>query len=129
MMIEKDNLYRDRDLLDLARDEECLMRVPGVCKIDRVTTVSAHSNQAKHGKGGAIKAHDTYSVWACARCHAWLDQGHSATQEQKIAAWAAGFRRQVIAWRAIAENIAAKPWRVSAAQRAIEWLKTRKEIA
>lgn len=128
-MIEKENYYRDRNLLAMAKGEMCLMRVPNVCRIDPATTVSAHSNMAKHGKGKGIKAHDAYSVWACARCHTWLDQSYSATKEQKDAAFNVGHNRQIVAWRAIAENLAAKPEKVKAAKLALEFLKSRGDVA
>ena len=124
----KQAYYRDKNLTELARGQECLMRVPGVCNMQNETTVAAHSNQSKHGKGGHIKAHDTYSVWSCARCHTWLDQSFSADQKTKEQAWMQAFTRQIVAWKAIAGNISMKPVRVGAARRALEWLTQQKVI-
>lgn len=45
------------------------------CGAENDTTVSAHSNHAKHGKGMSIKAHDCFIAWLCFDCHSWLDQG------------------------------------------------------
>lgn len=39
------------------------------------TTVNAHANKIKYGKGKAIKCHDALTAWLCYRCHKWLDQG------------------------------------------------------
>jgi hypothetical protein len=115
--------YRDRNLLDLARDQNCLLRIPNICRSDSSTVVAAHGNSARFGKGGAMKAHDCYSVWACARCHNWLDTSMTATRAQREAAFEQAFRRQVIAWKAIAENICLKPATVRAAREALAELK------
>lgn len=74
---------RNRALLDMARGETCLLGVPGVCNDDRSTTVACHSNWSEHGKAGARKADDCYSVWGCSACHAWLDQGKAHHQEKR----------------------------------------------
>src|SRR5690606_8631872 len=79
----------------------CLLRVPGICTHDRSTVVCCHSNLSIHGKAGARKADDHYSVWGCAACHRWLDQG-SAPRAQKEYAFMAAHLRQVLEWRAIA---------------------------
>lgn len=76
------------------------MKVPGVCSNDTSTTVAAHSNQSKHGKGMGMKAEDCYSVWACHCCHTWLDQGNAA-QEDRVRAWDWAFERQIREWRSI----------------------------
>jgi hypothetical protein len=96
--------HRNRRLLDLARGQPCLLRVPGVCRGGLDTTVAAHSNLSIHGKAGARKADDHYSAWACAACHYWLDQG-PAPRAQKQAVFMAGHLQQVMAWRFIAADI------------------------
>lgn len=94
--------HRNRHLLDMARGKPCLLRVPGVCQGGTDTTVAAHSNSSCHGKAGARKADDHYSVWSCAACHiGWLDQG-AAPRSQKAAAFMAAHLRQVLEWRSIA---------------------------
>lgn len=93
--------YRDRALLDMAQLRPCLLLVPALCNHRLDTTVAAHSNLGIHGKAGARKADDCYSVWACAACHAWLDQG-SAPAAQKERAFMAAHLRQVLAWREVA---------------------------
>lgn len=93
---------RNPHLLALARGKECLLRVPGVCNGDPETTVAAHSNQLIHGKSRGLKASDARSVWACARCHTWLDSSYVASREEKQEAFATGHQRQVIEWRKIA---------------------------
>lgn len=101
----KTEQHRNRRLLDLARGQPCLLRVPGVCQGGAETTVAAHGNWAIHGKAGARKADDHYSVWSCAACHiGWLDQGR-ATNAQKLAVFMAGHMRQVEQWRFMAADI------------------------
>lgn len=94
---------RNRALLDMARGQPCLLRIPGVCNSDPATTVACHSNQAKHGKAGARKADDQWSVHGCSDCHRWLDSG-MATASQKIAAFNEAHRRMVIVWTDMVED-------------------------
>ena len=61
----------------------CLFQVAGVCNRDRATTVACHSNWGEHGKAGARRADDCYSVWGCSACHAWLDQGGSSAEVKR----------------------------------------------
>lgn len=91
---------RNPHLLAMARGMPCLLRVPGVCSGSRDATVACHSNLSIHGKAGARKADDQYTVWGCAACHEWLDRGN-ATAAQKEAVFMAGHVRQVEAWRGI----------------------------
>lgn len=58
-----------------AEGRECTLMVPGVCNGRTDTTVWAHSNQDRHGKGKGLKSHDPFGAWACFACHNWYDQG------------------------------------------------------
>lgn len=114
--------HRNPHLLSMARGMTCLLRVPGVCQGGTETTVAAHSNWAIHGKSGARKADDCYSVWSCAACHiGWLDQG-KASKQDKQAAFMAGHVRQVEQWRLIATEPGAKPADKKAAAWALDLL-------
>lgn len=115
--------YRDRNLLDMARGQNCLFRLPGICRSDPATVVAAHSNASAHGKGGAMKASDVYSAWACARCHTWYDSSMSATRAEREFAFGLAHERQIVAWKAIAGNICLKPKAVRAAREALAQLK------
>ena len=97
----KSAAQRNAHLRDMARGMPCLLRVPGICTQDRATVVCCHSNLSIHGKAGARKADDHYSVWGCAACHSWLDRG-PAPRAQKAAAFMAAHLTQVLEWRAIA---------------------------
>lgn len=82
------NHYRSRDLLDLSYLYPCMLRFPGC---EGTAGEPAHSNQSKHGKGGALKAHDCFHVPACRHCHRELDQGRSMDREMKFAEWDRAF--------------------------------------
>lgn len=118
-------MYRDRNLLDMAWGEECLLLVPGVCINDRVSTVACHSNLLEHGKGKAMKAHDFMSVWGCRTCHAWLDS-QGGSKADKRAAFEAAMLRQVQAWDAIGAETTRRPRNImSARNAAAAWRKYR----
>jgi hypothetical protein len=99
--IPKPEAQRNRALLDMAQRRPCLLLVPGICNHRIDTTVACHSNLSVHGKAGARRADDQYSVWGCAACHRWLDQGSSpaALKEQTFLV---AHARQVLAWRLVA---------------------------
>jgi len=104
MQYLKTNHYRDKKLLKLAQGRMCLFQVPNVCfGIDPDTTVAAHSNESRHGKGKSIKAEDHYSAWACVSCHAWYDTSLDS-REDKRRAFELAHKRQVQAWDSISES-------------------------
>lgn len=45
-----------------------MLRYPGVCNGDPMTTVLAHINRGGVG-GMGTKPHDLVAVWACSACH------------------------------------------------------------
>jgi hypothetical protein len=53
-----------------AKDQTCLVRLPGVCSHDDETTVLAHLN----GAGIAIKHNDLFGAFCCSACHDHLDR-------------------------------------------------------
>lgn len=88
---------RDRKLLDLAYEFPCLLRFQ-CC--EGGAGEPAHSNQPRHGKGGAIKAHDNFHVPACRACHRELDQGKTMTRDEKRDAWERAYwEYQVLLWQ------------------------------
>lgn len=71
--------------LAACRGEECYLRVPGVCCSigwAHESVVDCHSNQSRHGKAGARKADNIYTVPGCGPCHAWIDQNRVGTPKQ-----------------------------------------------
>lgn len=119
--VPKTEAHRNSRLRDMARGMPCLLQVPGVCSHDSATVVCCHSNLSIHGKAGARKADDHYSVWGCAACHRWLDQG-PAPRAQKTAAFMAAHLRQVLEWRAIAFDPGSAPRDRAAALWALDLL-------
>lgn len=62
-------------ITESARDEDCTIRMPGVCNFDRSTTVWAHANGSAAGKGMWMKSNDLLGAYACYACHQVVD-GH-----------------------------------------------------
>jgi hypothetical protein len=94
---------RNRTLLDMAQGRPCLLCPPGRCACTPGSVVACHSNLSIHGKAGARKADDCYSVWGGDFMHKWLDQG-GATAAVKERVFMQGHLRQVLAWRQIATD-------------------------
>ncbi len=112
-------MYRDRNLLDLAQGQSCLFRIPGICTGGGDDTVAAHSNEGAHGKGGAQKAHDFMSAWACYACHTAYDQG-AFNYVVKTQWFATAMGRQLLEWQEIASNLCLRPRNVLSARAALK---------
>lgn len=116
-------MYRDDNLLKLAKGEKCLLQIADDCLGDEgSTTVAAHSNLMSHGKGKGLKAEDCFTVWTCHRCHSIFDQGGSFTREEKEHLFYEALLRQLEEWRKIATTPTLKPWKVEAARNVLEHL-------
>lgn len=113
--------HRNRHLLDMARGQYCLLRVPGVCIGGTETTVACHSNLGIHGKAGARKANDEYHAAGCFACHRWLDQG-SADGEIKALIFMGAHLEQVGIWRALVADTSQPAKNRDAAQWALDHL-------
>jgi Protein of unknown function (DUF1364) len=61
-------------ITESARDQECTMRIPGICNFDRATTVWAHANGNSAGKGFGLKSPDSLGCYACSSCHDLYDR-------------------------------------------------------
>jgi len=57
-----------------ARNEQCTMKLPGVCNYNNETVVWAHSNRGEHGKAMGKKANDEYGAYLCYNCHQTYDR-------------------------------------------------------
>ena len=57
-----------------ARNEECTLRLPGICNYDPATTVWCHSNRGKDGKGMGLKSRDDNGAYGCSACHSVYDR-------------------------------------------------------
>lgn len=112
----KPEVHRNAALLEMARGRPCLILFPYLVH-DPDTVVACHSNLGEHGKGGARKANDEYSVWGCRDCHHLLDQGSYLTAEEKRASFDAAHKRQVQEWA----RIAADPTEKLRFRKAADW--------
>jgi hypothetical protein len=74
-------MIRSRKVLDTAKGAACAFRFPGICQGGTETTVWAHLNGGRYGKGAGIKAHDILGGHACFWCHAYLDTGHGTNPQ------------------------------------------------
>jgi hypothetical protein len=95
--------------LAACRGEECYLRVPGVCCSigwAHESVVDCHSNQSRHGKAGARKADNIYTVPGCGPCHAWIDQNRVGTPKQiKYDVWDRAYER----WEPVRARKMCKP--------------------
>lgn len=123
LQIAKPRALRNRALLDLANGMQCLLRVPGVCQGGSDTTVACHSNWGIHGKAKSRKADDCWSIWGCAACHHWLDQG-PAPADQKLNVFMAAMPLQIRQWELITLNSGRPARDRKAAQWALDHLKS-----
>ena len=93
MPVPKRDYIRDERLRDMCRAMACQHCYGAIC--GNVGVTWAHSNQARHGKGKAIKASDQFVAAMGTACHAELDQGKSHTQAEKVATWERAHARTV----------------------------------
>lgn len=66
--------YRNPKLTRLAHGLPCTWPEPHDCS-GPDTTVWAHSNMSRHGKGTGHKAHDCYGAVLCSEAHRLYDEG------------------------------------------------------
>lgn len=111
----KTEAHRNPALLDMARGRRCLILFPYL-NHDPETVVACHSNLGEHGKAGARKADDEYSVWGCFACHRMIDQGH-LNEDERRSTFMAAHGRQVQEWT----RIAADPTEPARFRRAAQW--------
>ena len=59
------------------------------------STIAAHSNQLRDGKGRGIKAHDFRVAYLCFTCHYNLDQGNKLNKQERIEMWDEAHRKTI----------------------------------
>jgi len=96
MMFPKDPRYENEKLTRTAKGTPCQLQVPNVCNRDDATSVWAHSNLSRHGRGKDHKSHDCFGVIACGACHYWLDFSAFATRAEKEEAFERGRDRTLL---------------------------------
>lgn len=90
-------MYRNPQLLQLAKGAPCLVAIPGICNRNSETVVAAHSNSLEHGKGVGLKAHDCFIAFACSDCHDAIDGRSSRLpKEDRKHYWQRGFERTML---------------------------------
>ncbi|MES2973381.1 MAG: hypothetical protein V4757_07220 [Pseudomonadota bacterium] len=115
--VPKTEAGRNPHLLAMASGRVCLMcQIAGIYTCTFNSAVAAHSNFREHGKGGARKADDQYTVWLGDVHHRWLDQG-PAPKAEKRAAFMLAHLQQVLEWRAVVASTS-EPLRF---RRAAQW--------
>lgn len=61
-------------ITESARNEDCQVRIPGICTFDPAKTIWSHCRHGAAGKGRGIKALDIAGAYACTACDAAYDQ-------------------------------------------------------
>ena len=85
-------MYRNEKLLKVLRMAPCQH-----CGRQDGTSVAAHSNQLRDGKGRGIKAHDYRTASLCYECHMELDQGKNLSRSEREELWE-NAHRKTIGW-------------------------------
>jgi hypothetical protein len=60
--------YRNKKILQLAKGQDCQH-----CGRNDGTTVAAHSNLGRDGKGVGLKSWDNFAAYLCYECHTAYD--------------------------------------------------------
>lgn len=90
--------FRSKALTDLARDQPCCIRIPGICNGRTDTTVACHANWQEMGRGASHKAHDCLIVFGCHECHDAVDNRRfGLSLEVRKEFWMQGFIRTTVA--------------------------------
>jgi hypothetical protein len=71
------------DLRKLARGQDCMLRLPGICNGNPETTVLAHIRRGFYGMG--TKPVDWCGVWMCSDCHDVYDARRHAEGMGRLA--------------------------------------------
>ena len=91
---------KSQAIRDSARDEECTVRITGVCNHDPKTTVWSHAPLGAAGKAGALKALDLCGCYSCAACHDVVDgrapRPAGVSREQVLIDWFFGHMRSLV---------------------------------
>jgi hypothetical protein len=83
-------MYRNAKLLKEVAKLPCQH-----CGLDDGTTVAAHSNQLRDGKGRGLKANDYRIATLCFSCHANLDQGKELDKSQRVEMFEEAHRKTI----------------------------------
>lgn len=84
------------NLRKLARDQDCTVRLPGICNGNPETVVLAHFRLAGIS-GMGCKSPDFIGAWACSACHSYVDSHKDADTQLAFAQGV--FRTQNELWK------------------------------
>jgi hypothetical protein len=73
VLVPKTPRRKSQAIRDSARDEECTVRITGICNHRTDTTVAAHFPSIDGGRGVGLKAIDEAIAFACCACHDVVD--------------------------------------------------------
>lgn len=82
-------MYRNDKLLKTAKGAPCQY-----CFIENGTTVAAHSNQYRDGRGSHLKSHDYRIAFLCNTCHNEIDYGR-LTKDERTEMWEVAHRNTI----------------------------------
>jgi hypothetical protein len=92
-------------LRESARGEDCLVRLPYVCKHQPEYVILSHYRGSAGGKGGSIKSIDMASAYCCTACDAVYDgqvpRPAGVSKEEVDLAWLEGHIRTLVRMREI----------------------------
>ena len=87
-------------LRESARDEDCLVRIPGACKYLPEYTILSHYPGMAGGRGRSIKSVDLASAYCCTGCDAVIDRQvkppAGMTYQDCLIAWFEGHMRTLV---------------------------------
>ncbi|MHB0965518.1 MAG: nuclease domain-containing protein [Bellilinea sp.] len=66
-------------ITESARNEDCQIRIPGVCNFNPATVVWCHAGGSAAGKGLGMKVPDILGAYGCSKCHDAVDNRSWAT--------------------------------------------------
>lgn len=91
---------KSQAIRESARDEECTVRIPGVCTFRSETTIWSHAPLGAAGKGRGLKAIDLAGAYCCTACDAAIDGQRSlpagVTRDQALLDWFLGHMRSLV---------------------------------
>lgn len=90
-------------LRESARNEECLVRIPGACKWLAEFSILSHYPGMAGGRGRSIKSDDLCGAICCTGCDAVIDRQvkppDGMTYQDCMICWMEGHMRTIVRWR------------------------------
>lgn len=85
---------------DSAKGEECLVRIPGVCRGGTEHTIWSHAPLGAAGKGRGVKSLDLAGAYCCTACDSCADgqskRPNGMTRTDVLLAWHEGHMRSLV---------------------------------